>query len=473
MRQRIWIGSLSLFVALLMGCAGSVNSTTGLGSGNPPTEPSYASLAGSWQFTAASTAQPGYDTLLEVNLQQSGANLSANGSNQIFIVAENPSGQNVIGGNCPGNGNDSVTGTTTGTSVSFTFNEGGNLFTITGTVGSNGTTMTGTYQSSGGGCADSGTFSGTLIPSVNGTYSGQLNFPDGTTDGVTAILTESSNDSLTVNATVSGMDTGTTVLTGTVIGGGFSASGTFQGQPIAYYSYYDASLFALLVFEASSGEYVGSLYAAGHAPTENGAAFVQSANFTSQSTASSFSATFNNKVNTGDLIAIAFWWNNQQENCTVPISDSAGNIYNQVLKTSSIDSNDWVACVYIAQNVNGASNLTVTVNPGSPISYQFSLVALEYSGVANVDATSTTGGTSGMTVTSGPATTHYPNEVLLGIAVADVDVQAGSGFNSRFTSPYFCVEDELLTSTGAYQATFSTASTIPYEGWDAGMVTIH
>jgi hypothetical protein len=281
MRQTIRNGLVPLFVAFLVGCGTSGNPSASTGFGNPltpstpPTQPSYASLAGSWEFKAASTAQPGYDTLLEVNLQQSGASLSATGANQIFIVAENPSGQGVLGGNCSGNKNYAIAGTTTATSVSFTFNEGGNVFTITGTLGKDGTTMTGIYQSSGGSCTDRGAFSGTLIPSMDGTYSGQLEFPDDRTDNVSATLTESSGNSLTINATVSGMDTGTTLLTGTVIGDGFAASGTFQGQPISYYSYYDASLFALRVFEASSGEYVGSLYAAGHAPSGNGAAFVR------------------------------------------------------------------------------------------------------------------------------------------------------------------------------------------------------
>ena len=463
-------------MAYVTGC--SANASSSASSSVPtsaPTPPSssVANLAGNWQFTAASTVQAGYATLVEANIQQTGANLQANGAGQIFIAAENPSGQVVVGGNCAGTGTNQLTGSTSGNSVTFNLNEGGNTFTINGTLTNNGTSITGTYQSSGSGCIDRGTFAGALASPINGVYSGRLSFPDGNTDDTVATITETSTNIFSANVAVSGSDVGSLTLNGTVIGAGFSASGLFQGVAVEYLAYYDPTAFAIRVFEATSGSYVGILYAVGHSPTSQGAAFVQSASFTPQTTQSSFSAMFSNRVSSGDLIAVAFWWNNAQVSCAVNVSDSAGNFYTQALKTSSLDSNDWVACIYVAQNVNGGANLRVTVDNGAPFPYQFSMTALEYSGVSNVDVISTTGGTTGMAVSSGYASTHYADEVLLGVAVADFGLSAGPGFNTRFSSNYFVIEDQLLTAQGSYQATFLPTNTVQYEGWDAGMVALH
>ena len=206
--------------------------------------------------------------------------------------------------------------------------------------------------------------------------------------------------------------------------------------------------------------------------------FVQSSSFTSQSTVSSspsstYTATFTNPVANGDLVAVAFWWNFAPGAGIVSVTDSAGNTYYPVIQTSSADSNDWAAWIYEASNVSGGSNLSITVTVSYANADQFSMAILEYSGVHNIDGTSTSGGTSGMTISSGSAATNHANELILGVAVADVNLAAGSGFNSRFSSPYFCVEDNIVSTQGTYAATFVPLDTVQDEGWDAAMGTFY
>jgi hypothetical protein len=224
----------------------------------------------------------------------------------------------------------------------------------------------------------------------------------------------------------------------------------------------------------------GNVFIANMAPSTSSSgniSFVQSSNFTSQSTVSSpaskYTATFTSPVTNGDLIAVAFWWNFAPGSSIVSVTDSAGNAYYPVIQTTSADSNDWAAWIYEASNVSGGSNLSVTVTVSYANADQFSMAALEYSNVHNIDVTSTSGGTSGMTVTSGNAATNHANELILGVGVADVNLAVGAGFNSRFTSPYFCVEDKIVTAQGTYNATFATLNTISNEGWDAAMGTFY
>jgi len=202
-------------------------------------------------------------------------------------------------------------------------------------------------------------------------------------------------------------------------------------------------------------------------------AFVQSANFTSTATASSYSSSFGSPVSNGDLVAVAFWWNYSPGATIVSVTDSAGNTYTPVLQAHSTYSNDWSGWIYAAHNVAGGSNLTITVKVSYANADQFSMAILEYSGVSTVDGISTNGGTSGNTVASGYVSTTHANELILGLAVADVNLGAGSGYNSRFVSPYFSVEDKMVSSVGQYDAEFTTANSIAYEGWDAGVAAFY
>ena len=120
-------------------------------------------------------------------------------------------------------------GSVNGNGLFVTFNEGGNVFTGQGTV--NGSTVSGSYTGSSPNCIDAGTFVGTQVPNLGGTFSGTLFFPTGS-DQVTATLTEGSNYSLTVQTTLSGADNGSFTFSGSAVANVMFVSGSLEkGRP--------------------------------------------------------------------------------------------------------------------------------------------------------------------------------------------------------------------------------------------------
>ena len=104
----------------------------------------------------------------------------------------------------------------------------------------NGTTISGTYSGTNSNCSDSGTFTGTQVPNLAGTFSGILNFPSGS-DQVTATLTEGSNYSLTVQTTLVGADNGDFTFTGSAVANVMFVSGSVDGNAFSLFGYFDRS----------------------------------------------------------------------------------------------------------------------------------------------------------------------------------------------------------------------------------------
>jgi hypothetical protein len=129
-----------------------------------------------------------------------------------------------------------VSGTASGNSLSVTFNEGGNIFSGQGTV--NGTTISGSYSGTSADCADSGSFTGSQVPNLGGTFSGTLAFPSGT-DNVTATLTEGGNYSLTIQTTLSGTDNGDFTFSGSAVANVAFVSGSIDGTIFSLFGYFD------------------------------------------------------------------------------------------------------------------------------------------------------------------------------------------------------------------------------------------
>ena len=228
-------------------------------------------IAGAWEMIAAPATNNGTTTGIEVALKEgqvlnttgSGSyepdgQISASGT-QISFVGLNAAGVNatnlVFGGNCAVAGSDTsgnnLTGSVSGVggSFNFTYNENGNDFSVTATVSSDGKSMMGTYTSqSGSNCSDgaSGTITGVVVPRLSGTYLGQLCQPLGSSclgaqDVATATLSQKGT-TLTISLALTGADNSTLTLSGPVAGNFFSVQGTFQGQPVAYYGYYQTFL---------------------------------------------------------------------------------------------------------------------------------------------------------------------------------------------------------------------------------------
>ena len=215
-------------------------------------------ISGSWEIIATSDSDPIHETGIEVALQagqslvngveQPNGQVSATGSTQIAIVTINgATGEITFGGNCPlaGDGTYSLAGSfaTLGGPINFTYVENGNAFDVTATLSTDGKSLIGTYSSeAGSNCSASGGITGAVVPKLSGTYVGQLMLPDGTSDIVTATLSENSSSTLSVNLVAAAPDNTTFTLTGPVTGNAFAAQGIFQGHQVAYDGYLEQVL---------------------------------------------------------------------------------------------------------------------------------------------------------------------------------------------------------------------------------------
>jgi hypothetical protein len=207
--------------------------------GGSSQEVSGQEVSGAWEFAANSTTTSGSTTLIEADLAANGAQTSASGASQVQ-TATYLNSLWYVNGSCtsPSPGQNSISGSVSGSSISLTFNEGGNTFAGQGTL--SGTTISGTYSGTNSGCSDSGTFTATQVPSLAGTFSGTLVFPNGS-DQVTATLTEGSNYALTFQTTLSGTDNGDYTFTGSAVGNVAFVSGSINGSSFHLFGYFDAS----------------------------------------------------------------------------------------------------------------------------------------------------------------------------------------------------------------------------------------
>src|SRR5271170_2544074 len=122
-----------LVLLLAVGCGGGSS-----GSG---------SISGAYEFVATSNVTSGWTTLIEANLSANGAQTGANGPNQVQTATRLNGVWYVNGdGACPNPspGQNSISGMVSGSNITLTFNEGGNVFTGEGTV--NGGAISGTYS---------------------------------------------------------------------------------------------------------------------------------------------------------------------------------------------------------------------------------------------------------------------------------------------------------------------------------------
>jgi hypothetical protein len=260
-------GTYSIIVT---GTSGTPNTAGYLSHPAPPVtlivNPSSASStapSGSWEFVATSNVASGSTTLIEANLAANGAQTSASGPSQVQ-TATYVNGVWYVDGACsaPSPGQNTVSGTASGNTLSFTFNEGGNIFIGQGTV--TGNTISGTYSGNNPNCSDSGTFTGAQVPNLGGTFSGTLNFPGGS-DQVTATLTEGANYSLTFQTTLSGTDNGNFLFSGSAVANVAFVSGSINGNQFSLFGYFDSSgrytgtANSMAVFDYNTLEYEGLL----------------------------------------------------------------------------------------------------------------------------------------------------------------------------------------------------------------------
>jgi hypothetical protein len=116
---------------------------------------------------------------------------------------------------------------------------------------------------------------------------------------------------------------------------------------------------------------------------------------------------------------------------------------------------------YAAKIVGGTNTVTVTFNQSAAAP---DIRALEYRGVATLDAKAGASGSS-TAANSGSATTTSANELIFGAdMVYTTNGSAGSGFTSRIiTSPDGdLAEDKVVTTAGSNSATATLIGSGPW-----------
>jgi hypothetical protein len=178
---------LLLFPLFLTGCGGG-------GNNNPADPAASTSISGNWQMTlqpantnAAPRAQSGF-------LVQSGNTVSGN------LLLTDP----------PCSGTAAVSGNVSGTSVSIGLNPVGVSVSLTGTLGTPANSMSGSYTILSTGCVadntspDTGTWTGSLVSPLNGSFQGQFTLGNDTASySLAGSVTQGPNTG-TLNATVAG-----------------------------------------------------------------------------------------------------------------------------------------------------------------------------------------------------------------------------------------------------------------------------
>jgi titin len=173
----------------------------------------------------------------------------------------------------------------------------------------------------------------------------------------------------------------------------------------------------------------------------------------------------------GDLIVVCVKWGDQTIS-VASVTDNRGNAY-----TSAVGPTNWSgtakrAQIFYAKNIIGAgAPVIVTVTLTGNATSSFYIYQLEYSNAdinAPLDATAAAIGTA-TTVSSGTATTHSPNELILGFSIADsVGINPGTGFTAESTFRGNLVEDMSVNVAGSYAA-LGTATGV--SNWFMQMVT--
>ena len=176
----------------------------------------------------------------------------------------------------------------------------------------------------------------------------------------------------------------------------------------------------------------------------------------------SVSASFTSSVGSGHLLVAAIGYSDSSTNIgnvTFTVNDSLGNSWTSALSPVRRSTHGVAQIFYVKSSLSGPDTVTVTSSIGNAAFLE--LYVHEYSGTdtsAPLDVTANDQGSS-TTPSSGAATTTSSNELLFGFALLTHTGAAGSGFTARETVTGDISEDEFVTTTGSYAATFSQPST--------------
>jgi hypothetical protein len=265
--------SLAALLTVMVGCSALNNALKKAGNGNGNST-SY-DLSGSWEVVATSTQNQGVVSYVEFNATQQGnGNITAPAQEFIFGTPA------TVLGNCfgviPGNpqGNVSATVDNSSSNITGTFTETSPTqdsasFSIQAPLASK-TTFSGNFigaTTNSTACADAGTFVATKTSSLSGNYSGQLTYPDGSVETVSATMTEDPAYNVTVTGTATGgMQDGPLNFSGNVVGNLAVLHGTSKnGNPLTLFAWWNTgqpsggATFAALEIVDTTGYTYGAL----------------------------------------------------------------------------------------------------------------------------------------------------------------------------------------------------------------------
>ncbi len=162
----------------------------------------------------------------------------------------------------------------------------------------------------------------------------------------------------------------------------------------------------------------------------------------------------------GNLIIVHLSYDNVARSVS-SVTDTKGNTYTRINGPTTWNTT-FRSELWYAYNITGggaAINVTATLT-GSSTSYMQIYIS-EYSGVLTtadpLDQKATRTGSS-TSITVGPKTTAYGNELVYAVAIgASGTLSRGAGFNLRSSANENIVEDKNAPTPGSYNATFTSA----------------
>jgi uncharacterized repeat protein (TIGR01451 family) len=158
---------------------------------------------------------------------------------------------------------------------------------------------------------------------------------------------------------------------------------------------------------------------------------------------------------------VVWVWYNSATQSVSSISDTLGNAYVKAVgpTTGSGAMASWRQELWYAKNTAGGSE-SVTATFSGSFSTEKAITAHEYAGAdptAPLDGTAAAA-VSGTNVATGAVTTTASNELIFGAALFQVAGTAGAGFTQRSSIASNVSEDEAVSASGSYTATFVNGS---------------
>jgi hypothetical protein len=158
----------------------------------------------------------------------------------------------------------------------------------------------------------------------------------------------------------------------------------------------------------------------------------------------------------GDLILVTVKWGNQALSVS-KISDNQGNVYNSVLGPTNWTGALKSAQTFYAKNiVGGGAPITITATLTGNSTSSIHLYQFEYTNIDPTNPIDTTCAAVGVgtSITCGPVTTNFANDLLFAVAFNDSAVtNAGTGFTTLSTYHSNLVESMQTTAAGPYTGT--------------------